>query len=201
MALNHTLSVHPDRESTPPAARRARGRALPYRLTLELSDRDLRHFRRELKKARDAVRIADDDEILGAASDLISTLRSADLPDFVRNRLARLETLLRMVNDPDWPLDEDERSPVLAGLAYLCDPEDLIPDSIPGIGLLDDAVMIDLVFRDVRHELEAYADYLAFRESVARHPVLRREPARMQQRIALRRAQLMQRMRRRRQTD
>ena len=35
---------------------------MPYKLTIELSDRDLRHFRRELKKARDSVQIADDDD-------------------------------------------------------------------------------------------------------------------------------------------
>ena len=104
---------------------------MPYKLTIELSDRDLRHFRRELKKARESVRIADDEEILAAASDLIKVMRSTDLPDFVRSRLEKLETLLAMINDPDWPLDEDERSPVLSGLAYLCDPEDLIPDEIP----------------------------------------------------------------------
>ena len=33
-----------------------------------------------------------------------------------------------MVMDQQWPLTEEERSPVLSGLAYLCDPEDLIPD-------------------------------------------------------------------------
>lgn len=173
---------------------------MPYKLTIELSDRDLRHFRRELKKARDAVQIADDDEILGAAADLVKAMRGTDLPDFVRDRLDQLETLLAMVNDPDWPLDEDERNPVLSGLAYLCDPEDLIPDDIPGIGMLDDAVMIELVFRELRHELEAYTDYLAYRESLTRNAVLRRAPAGVADKLARRRTQLMQRMRRRRQS-
>ena len=49
---------------------------------------------------------------------------------------------------------------MLSGLAYLCDPEDLIPDDIPGIGMLDDAVMIELVFRELRHELDAYQDFM-----------------------------------------
>ncbi len=174
---------------------------MPYKLTIELSDRDLRHFRRELKKARESVRIADDEEILAAASDLIKVMRSTDLPDFVRSRLEKLETLLAMINDPDWPLDEDERSPVLSGLAYLCDPEDLIPDEIPGIGMLDDAVMIELVFRELRHELEAYREFQAFRETVSRRSVLREAPEAVQAKVARRRQQLLARMRRRRDSE
>jgi uncharacterized membrane protein YkvA (DUF1232 family) len=174
---------------------------MPYKLTIELSDRDLRHFRRELKKARDSVQIADDEEILGAAADMVKSMKGTDLPDFVTERLEQLDTLIAMVTDDDWPLADDERNPVLSGLAYLCDPEDLIPDDIPGIGMLDDAVMIELVFRELRHELEAYEDFRAYRESLTRRSVVRQASADIADKIARRRAQLMARMRRRRQNE
>ena len=106
---------------------------MPFKLIIELSDRDLRHFRRELRHAREAVGIADDEEILGAAADLVETLRRSDLPDFVAERMQKLEILHAMLSDADWPLKDAERSPVLAALAYVCDPEDIIPDNIPGI--------------------------------------------------------------------
>jgi uncharacterized membrane protein YkvA (DUF1232 family) len=172
---------------------------MPYKLTIELSDRDLRHFRRELKKARDSVQIADDEEILGAATDLVKAMKGTDLPDFVTERLDQLDTLIAMVTDEEWPLEDEERNPVLSGLAYLCDPEDLIPDDIPGIGMLDDAVMIELVFRELRHELEAYEDFRAYRESLTKRSVLRAAPPQVAEKIAQRRTQLMARMRRRRQ--
>ena len=174
---------------------------MPYKLTIELSDRDLRHFRRELRKARESVQIADDEEILGAASDLVAAMRSTDLPDFVTERLEKLETLLAMVSDEQWPLEEAERSPVLSGLAYLCDPEDLIPDDIPGIGMLDDAVMIELVFRELRHELEAYQDYRTYRADLIKAAGKRGDAGKTDAKLARRRAQLMQRMRRRRKTS
>jgi uncharacterized membrane protein YkvA (DUF1232 family) len=170
---------------------------MAYKLTIELSDRDLRHFRRELRKARESVQIADDEEILGAASDLVAAMRRTDLPDFVAERLEKLETLLAMVCDQEWPLSDEERSPVLSGLAYLCDPEDLIPDDIPGIGMLDDAVMIELVFRELAHELEAYEDYLAYRKAQLKN-ASKQDAAKIEARLQRRRRQLMERMRRRR---
>jgi uncharacterized membrane protein YkvA (DUF1232 family) len=167
---------------------------MPYRLTIELSDRDLRHFRRELQRSRDSVSIADDDEILAAASEFITRLRQSELPDFVTERLTKIETLLAMLTDADWPLAEDERAPVLAALAYACDPEDIIPDEIPGIGLLDDAVMVELVFRELAHQLEAYEDFRRFRRSL---PRARGEQQVARQRLERRRTQLLARMRRR----
>jgi uncharacterized membrane protein YkvA (DUF1232 family) len=171
---------------------------MPFKLTIELSSRDLRHFRRELRRAREAVSIADDEEILAAAADLVATLRAAELPDFVTQRLGKLEVLHAMLTDADWQLDDAERSPVLAALAYVCDPEDIIPDDIPGIGLLDDAVMIELVFRELRHEIEAYEDFCAFRKSLGKGPAARRDSSALAAKLARRRTQLVTRMRRRR---
>jgi uncharacterized membrane protein YkvA (DUF1232 family) len=172
---------------------------MPYKLTIELSDRDLRHFRRELDKARASVGIADDEEILAAARDLVQSMRTSELPDFVSERLDRLETALAMLCDADWTLDARERSPMLGALAYLCDPEDIIPDDIPGIGLLDDAVMIELAFRELRHEIEAYEDFRAWRQARAKRPGARRQdPVKVERLVDRRRAQLQARMRRRR---
>ena len=168
---------------------------MTFKLTIELSDRDLRHFRRELKRSREAVRIADDEEILGAAAELVERLRETELPDFITERLQKLQVLQAMLTDTEWPLDDSERCPVLAALAYLCDPEDIIPDDIPGIGLLDDAVMIELVFRELRHQIQAYEDFCAYRWSLPKRP---RDPDAQARRLERRRHQLMNRMRRRR---
>jgi uncharacterized membrane protein YkvA (DUF1232 family) len=168
---------------------------MTFKLTIELSDRDLRHFRRELRRARAAVGIADDEEILAAASELVERLRETELPDFIAERLQKLQVLQTMLTDAEWPLDDAERCPVLAALAYLCDPEDIIPDNIPGIGLLDDAVMIELVFRELRHQIQAYEDFCAYRWSLPKRP---RDPDAQARRLERRRRQLMTRMRRRR---
>jgi uncharacterized membrane protein YkvA (DUF1232 family) len=171
---------------------------MPYKLIIKLSDRDLRHFRRELHKAREAVGIAEDEEILGAAGELVQAMRGSELPDFVRERLEKLENAIAMLTDSDWLLDAGERSPMLGALAYLCDPEDIIPDDIPGIGLLDDAVMIELAFRELHHEIEAYEDFRKYRKALPRLLGRKAAPELRARKLASRRDQLLARMRRRR---
>ena len=39
----------------------------------------------------------------------------------------------------------------------------LIPDSTPGFGFLDDAIMVELMVRELKHEIEAYADFCNYR--------------------------------------
>jgi hypothetical protein len=132
-------------------------------LTLELSAADLLHFRHELERARESVRSADDDELLDFAAEQLAALRRTQLPAFVAIRMERLEQMRAMLVDPAWHLEPAERELVLGVLAYVCDPEDLIPDELPGIGLLDDAIMIELACRELRHELEAYREFSARR--------------------------------------
>ncbi len=171
---------------------------MPYKLIIELSDADLRQFRHELDKSRKAVGIADDAEILSAATDFVTKMRASRLPDFVTLRLQKLEMMLSMVSDSEWTITNRERKPILAALAYLCDPEDIIHDDVPGVGLLDDAVMIELVFRESRHEIDAYEDFCRFRDELtARSEPDNNSAARLERR----RAQLLARMRRRKAAD
>lgn len=174
---------------------------MAYKLTIELSERDLRHFQRELRRSRESVRIADDEDIISAARDQLREFTGVELPDFVAERLARIQLLVEMLEDRDWKLSEARRAPVLAGLAYFCDPEDIIPDSVPGIGLLDDAVMIELVFRELRHEIEAYGDFVAYRQDLVQRQGDTRNPTSIGQRLVRKREQLHARMQRRRRAD
>jgi uncharacterized membrane protein YkvA (DUF1232 family) len=45
---------------------------------------------------------------------------------------------------------------VVAGLLYVVSPLDLLPDAIPGVGMLDDAFVVGWVIKSVRHELDAF---------------------------------------------
>ncbi|MCH8891349.1 MAG: DUF1232 domain-containing protein, partial [Myxococcales bacterium] len=78
---------------------------------------------------------------------------------------------------------------ILDAIAYFVDPDDLIPDRIPGIGYLDDAIMVELVACELAHEIEAYEDFCEYRKPRPKTD----EPARLE----ARRKALQARMRRR----
>jgi uncharacterized membrane protein YkvA (DUF1232 family) len=73
--------------------------------------------------------------------------------------------MIQMLTDHQWRLPHSDATRVVNALAYFTEPEDLIPDHIPGVGFLDDAIMIELVARELRHEIDAYRDFCDFRET------------------------------------
>jgi len=174
---------------------------MSLRISIELSPKDVKHMRDAMRKARHTVRDADDDDILEAARALLLDLKSRKVPNYVRERTDRLAAMIGMMEDQEWPLTRGERERMLAVLVYFSDPEDIIPDDIPGIGLLDDAIMIELAFRDMRHEIEAYQDFCEFRRKYDSGFRLRRDPATRARKLGDRRDQLRERIARRREKD
>ena len=62
-------------------------------------------------------------------------------------------------------IEEEERNRVLGALVYFCDPEDLIPDHVPGLGFLDDAIYVEIVIRELAAEIESYEEFCQFRDA------------------------------------
>ena len=137
---------------------------MPVQITFELSDADLDYFRIAMKEAQQKTRGRDEAEILAGARHLARQTRKLALPAFVTERLLALDTLTRMLEDEDWKLEGVHRARVLQALAYFAEPSDLVPDSIPGLGFLDDAIMVELVVQELRPELDAYALFCGYRD-------------------------------------
>jgi uncharacterized membrane protein YkvA (DUF1232 family) len=94
----------------------------------------------------------------------LETARAAgDCPDFIQQRIDRLELLADMVEDSEWGLEGDELKRIKTALFYFTEPVDIIPDRVPVLGFLDDAVMVELTLRDFRPELRAYRKFCGFR--------------------------------------
>jgi uncharacterized membrane protein YkvA (DUF1232 family) len=137
---------------------------MPISITFELGDDDLAYFRTALREAQKKLHGRDQKAVLAGARHLARQTRALSLPAFVAERLLVLDTLTRMLEDADWKLDGSDRRRVLEALAWFADPSDLVPDQIPGLGFLDDAIMVELVAQDLRPELEAYEAFCRFRD-------------------------------------
>jgi len=168
------------------------------RITFELEPDDVERFHAARARARQLTQCADEVDVIDAAKYALDHMCAGAAPAYVRKRLVEVQRLILMLEDEAWALSEPERSDVIETLAYFSDPDDLIPDDVEVIGLLDDAIMLELLLRRLRRVLNAYADFCAYRTTLAAMPgdaEQRRLHARC---LAERRSELHVRMRRRR---
>jgi len=172
------------------------------KLSFELTDRDLGYFREALRQSREAVRDAEESEIIDAIRQVLDEIRANEpLPDFVALRIPELEALLQMLNDDEWLLPARERQQLLATFVYFADPEDILPDDIPVIGYLDDVIIIELISLEMVHVREAYSDFCEYREAFDREHGDNMDAAVRRDRLDRRRQRLHQRMQRRTNKD
>ena len=166
------------------------------KITFELEPGDIERFHEALARAERRVACAEECDIVDAARHALDTLPIACAPGYIRRQIQEVAGLLDMLEDEAWALPQVERAELLQLLAYFSDPEDMIPDDVAVIGLLDDAIMLELLLRRLRAVRKAYADFCAFRAALdpgARDADARRAHARD---LAQLRAELHQRMRR-----
>ena len=164
------------------------------KLSFELSNRDLKYFRDALKQSRNAVRHAEEAEIIEAIRDVLVDIQaSGPLPDFVAKRIPEIESLIQMLVDEEWKLPKAERERLLAVFIYFGDPEDILPDDIPVIGYLDDIIVLELVSHELQHVSEAYEDFRAYRRKFDREHGKGIDGAVRRDRIDRRRQQLHRR--------
>lgn len=142
----------------------------PVKIAFELEPADIERFRRALANARAAVRSADDTEIVESAKHTLDSLPIGDAPAFVRDRVKQVQRLITMLEDEAWALPAALRREAVDVLVYFSDPDDMIPDRVPVIGLLDDAIVLELLLRRERDLLRAYDRFCVLRDRLGPAP-------------------------------
>ena len=174
---------------------------MPLAISFELSDRDLEHFNQAIKAATFAAGSKTADEVTEAAGKLLKDAGNLQLPDFILERLDKLDALIAMVRDEGWSLPDEDRERVLSALVYFAEPNDIIPDSVPVLGYFDDAIAIELCVRELRHELDAYEEFCDYRQGEAERRGMNPASVGRAEWLASRRDELQDRMHRQRTRD
>jgi hypothetical protein len=168
---------------------------MAFKVSFELGDADLQHLA-EVAQVRQSAALAQPIErIVAAAREVYTKGVQAHLADFVKERYSRLGTMLEMADDAEWRLSQEDSQRLVNALACFSEPASGVSSA-----LLDQAIMIELVSRDLHHDLESYRDFCKFRAAqiAKRHspPGTDRE-----QWLSQRRATLQERMHKRRKRD
>jgi uncharacterized membrane protein YkvA (DUF1232 family) len=142
-------------------------------VTFTLGARDVRHLRSVAERTAARASQRPEAQILAAARGRAAEVRKFHPPQYVLERVAGLEELIELLEDSDWQPPERVRQRVRAALTYFTDPDDLIADEVPGLGFLDDAIVIELLARELRHERAAFRTFARFRSSARRRRAAR----------------------------
>ncbi len=163
------------------------------RVTIELDPDDIRRFEAALARARRLATSMDEVDVIAIARGALQLLPLHSAPSYVRRQFDSTARLITMLEDEAWALPLPWREDVLVTLIYLSDPEDLIPDDAEVIGLLDDAIMLELLLRRQAPAIRAYERFCAFRSQLrpGRGSVARTQAAGT---LARQRAALLRRM-------
>ena len=155
-----------------------------FKVTFTLDESDANYFRSLYRKAKRGAKELDQATIIRDARGIVREVRaSKKTPQFVIDAIEVLADLVDLIQDDEYAAPKRVRDEVLAALAYFSNPEDLIPDHIPGLGFLDDAIMVKFIEDEFRHELWGYRKFRALRDTSEQRPWAAPGSRRLKQRL------------------
>jgi uncharacterized membrane protein YkvA (DUF1232 family) len=173
-----------------------------FKVSFTLDEHDANYFRRLFRSAKRASKDLDREEVLSAATDLVERVRKTkNTPKFVVEAMLAIEDLTQIITDPDYRPPATVVNDVLGALAYFANPDDLIPDNIPVLGFLDDAIMIKFVEEEFKHELKAFRKFRRFRDGAEQRPWTSTARGRLPGRLDAQRAKLREEVNNKKKSD
>jgi uncharacterized membrane protein YkvA (DUF1232 family) len=155
-----------------------------FKVTFTLDETDANYFRSLYRKAQRGAKELDPAAVIRDARGIVKEVRaSKKTPGFVLESIEVLADLVDLIQDEEYAAPKAVRDEVLGAIAYFSSPEDLIPDHVPGLGFLDDALMIKFIEDEFRHELWGYRKFRKTRDSAEQRPWATPASDRLKQRL------------------
>ena len=156
-----------------------------FKVTFTLDESDANYFRSLYRKAKKGAKNQSRDQVIRDARGIVKDVRSSKkTPIFVQDAITVLADLVDLIQDDAYAAPPKVQKEVLAALAYFSDPEDLIPDHIPGLGFLDDAIMVKFIEDEFKHELWGYRKFRKNRDVSEQRPWAASAKERLSKRLA-----------------
>ncbi|MGH8076109.1 MAG: hypothetical protein ACREPE_02125 [Lysobacter sp.] len=153
----------------PSALRQSRvdGLGRRHRIDGHEIDRDgLQHFNELLQYLQLSQAPLDSDQVASAARELIDGIRYGDAPRprCIQQRMRRGAAINLMLDDADWETrDPAAIRAMWVVVDYLRGGVDLIPNAMPVIGRLDDAIVVDAAWPALETEVRQYLEFCRLR--------------------------------------
>lgn len=84
-------------------------------------------------------------------------------PGWIASRMRHATAINLMLSDPNWEPTESAVEPACLVVGYLRNIRDLIPDQLPRLGRLDDAIVVDAAWPQLAGEVRDYLDFCRVR--------------------------------------
>ena len=105
----------------------------------------------------------DCDRLATAARELRNTATGASEPACILQRMKRLEAAAQMIDDTQWEPVDDAGSAAALVVHYANGSFQLLPNSLPTVGHLDDAIAVDAAWPVMAAEVSAFRDFCRLR--------------------------------------
>jgi hypothetical protein len=139
----------------------------PNLTPLELHDHELHRFNQLAQRLAPEKPPFTLDQIAGAARRVLRAAAKGEDSTFIKVRMRRAGEMRAAYKDAKWKMASALKADLNGLLDYLDSDTGLIPNHIPTVGLLDDAILVDVAMNKFRTELDEYADFCRFRVAEA----------------------------------
>ncbi|CAN5662304.1 hypothetical protein BH23PSE2_BH23PSE2_02380 [soil metagenome] len=162
------MNLNPATLPLPPTASAARSTRRRRRIAGQtVSNAALSRFQRAAITLQPASPMPDLDAIASAARTLDHAFAGRQRAPCIRLRQRCLRALRAMASDPNWHLEAEKRRWIALIVDYAAHRDLLVPEDVPVIGGLDQAVLVDLAWPSLQFDLDDYRDFRRLRTEEA----------------------------------